>query len=189
MTRLDVVFVALLSGSLGSVIQSVQLTAKPNDRVIADFRGRIEKYVELRNKADAAAPPLKETANPAEIRAAQIALAQRIASLRAGAKPGDVFTPEIAAYFRRLLRPELTEQQIKAAIRKQSRRRALESERPVSGRGAAIDRAAQRSPDIAGAPQRHRISVRRQAFDPARWASESDHRLHAERDPVSGAKL
>ena len=45
-----------------------------------------------------------------------MALAERIRALRSGAKHGDIFTPESASYFRHMLRPELTEPEIKAAI-------------------------------------------------------------------------
>jgi hypothetical protein len=100
-----------------SSVRAVQApAAKHDEQVLADFKARVEKYAELRKKVEAAAPPLKSTANPAEIRAAQTALAERIRAARAGAKPGDIFTPEIAAYFRHLLRPELKEAEIKAAI-------------------------------------------------------------------------
>lgn len=71
----------------------------------------------MRKKADDIVPPLKKTDDPAEIRVAQTALAQRIRVARSGAKPGDIFNPEIAAYFRRLLRPEIKQPETKAAIK------------------------------------------------------------------------
>lgn len=75
--------------------------------ILVDFNKRVKAYVELVNKADGGAPPLKETKDPAEITVAQDALADRIRAARAGAKQGDIFTPEIARKFRALLRPEL----------------------------------------------------------------------------------
>ena len=91
-------------------------TAKPHEtthaavnqdaQLIADFKARVDKYVELRKKADDTAPPLKKTEDPGKIKDAQQALVERIGAARTGAKQGDIFTPEIAALFRRLLHPE-----------------------------------------------------------------------------------
>jgi hypothetical protein len=78
---------------------------------------RVEKYEQLRKKADDSAPPLKETKDAAKIKDAQQGLAERIGAARAGVKPGEIFTPEIAAVFKRLLRPEATQQQTKEAMK------------------------------------------------------------------------
>jgi hypothetical protein len=80
-----------------------------NAALMADFKGRVEQYVELRKKADDSAPPLKETKDAGKIKGAQQALVERIGAARSDAKPGDIFTPEIAAHFRRLLHPESKE--------------------------------------------------------------------------------
>lgn len=117
MTPLDVAVMALLFASPGSAIGAPQAPPLNRDtQLVADFKARVEKYVELRKKEEAAVPPLKKTEDPAKIRAAEMALAQRISAARAGVKPGDIFTPEITAYFRHLLRPELKAPEIKAAI-------------------------------------------------------------------------
>jgi hypothetical protein len=86
-----------------------QPPAPKDPKLAADFAARVEKYVELRKKADDSAPPLKETRDPAKIKAAQQALVERIGAARSDAKQGDIFTPEIAAYFRHLMRPESKE--------------------------------------------------------------------------------
>lgn len=78
-------------------------------QLMADFKARVDKYVEVRKKADDSAPPLKKTEDPAEIRAAQQGLVERIGAARTGAKQGDILTPEIADLFRRLVRPETKE--------------------------------------------------------------------------------
>jgi hypothetical protein len=84
--------------------------------VLADFKARVDKYVELRKKAEDSAPPLKKTDEPRDIKEAQQALVERIGAARAGAKQGDIITPEIAALFRRLLRPETKEPDTKALL-------------------------------------------------------------------------
>ena len=78
-----------------------------NAAVLADFKARVDKYMEERKQAQKDVPPLKETEDPAKIIAAQDALAARIRTVRAAAKPGDIFTPEIQTHFRRLLAPEM----------------------------------------------------------------------------------
>jgi hypothetical protein len=100
--------VALVLLAQGSAVTARQKPATNADAaLLADFRDRVDKYVELRNKADDSAPPLKKTPEPAEIRAAQNALTERVGAARSGAKHGDIFTPAITAHFRRLLHPEL----------------------------------------------------------------------------------
>jgi hypothetical protein len=43
----------------------------------------------------------------------------RVDLARSGAKPGDIFTPEIAAQFKRIIRPESREHGTKEAIKAQ----------------------------------------------------------------------
>jgi hypothetical protein len=85
-------------------------------QVLADFTARLDQYVALRSKADDSAPPLRKTADSAKITDAQQAVAERIGAARAGAKQGDIFTPEIAAVFRRLIRPETKDADTKALL-------------------------------------------------------------------------
>jgi hypothetical protein len=74
---------------------------------LADFKKRIDAYVDIHNKAAKASTPLKTTNQPAEIVHAQEALLQQLRAARPDAKPGDIFTPEIKAAFRKILRPEM----------------------------------------------------------------------------------
>jgi len=81
--------------------------ANPDAMVLKDFNERIEAYNKLRKKLKADAPALKETEDPAKIKASQDALAAKMREARKDAKPGDIFTPEIRAKFRQLMYPEL----------------------------------------------------------------------------------
>lgn len=74
---------------------------------LADFKQRLTKYIELQKDVADDSPPLKETSNPAKIDAAQEVLGAKIRAARMDAKPGDIFTPEARALFRRLMYPEL----------------------------------------------------------------------------------
>jgi hypothetical protein len=111
-----IVLTAILNASAASAL--LQHPAVNHDaQLIADFKARVDKYVELRKKADDSAPPLKKTNDPAKITDAEQGLVERIGAARSGAKQGDIFTPEIAAYFRRLLRPETKEPGAKAIMK------------------------------------------------------------------------
>lgn len=86
-----------------------QAPVNAHAKALADFTARVDQYVALRNKADDSAPPLKKTEHSKDIRDAQQGLVERIGAARSGAKQGDIFTPEIASVFKRLLRPEVHE--------------------------------------------------------------------------------
>jgi hypothetical protein len=92
----------------------------PHAAVLADFQKRIDEYRKLHDKVAKGPAEMKETSDPAQIKEAQTALADRLRAARSGAKPGDIFTAEIRAVFRRLMYPEVTgpgSQETKAAIR------------------------------------------------------------------------
>ena len=78
----------------------------PDAQLLADFKSRIDNYMEMHNRLKKQAPPLKETKDPAQIKASQVVLAQKIREARKDAKPGEIFTPEIRQLFRRLMYPE-----------------------------------------------------------------------------------
>jgi hypothetical protein len=71
--------------------------------VVADFVTRVNAYVTVHLLAERAAPKLPEEATPQQIDQTQRAMASRILAARAGAKRGDIFTPEMAALVRRVL--------------------------------------------------------------------------------------
>ena len=78
----------------------------PDAKVLQDYQERIKKYLEIHKKADV--PKMKETKDPADIKQAQEALAAAVRAARPNAKQGEIFTPEIAKLFRRLMYPEVT---------------------------------------------------------------------------------
>jgi hypothetical protein len=101
--------------------------AKPDTNadaaVLADFKKRIDKYLELHKDVEKGSAKQKETNDPSKIRSAQTNLAARIRGARKDARPGEIFTPEIRAIFRRLMYPELKGQEgrdTKAQIKEDS---------------------------------------------------------------------
>ena len=80
----------------------------PDAGLLADFTAKVNAYNKLRADLAKDTPPLKETTDPAQIGAAEKALAAKIRTARANAKRGDIFTPATEAMFRRLIRPPMT---------------------------------------------------------------------------------
>jgi hypothetical protein len=103
--------------SASTVRAQEKFESSPDARVLGDFKVRVEKYDQLRKKADDSAPPLKESKSAAKIKDGQHGLAERIGAARAGVKPGEIFTPEIATVLKRLLRPEAKQHDSKEAMK------------------------------------------------------------------------
>ena len=119
------VLVALVATARGDANVSQQQPVNADAKILADFATRIKAYMDLRNKLDDGPAKQKATENPAEIAAAQDALAARVRAARVEAKQGDIFTPEIEKKFRQLLRPE-----VKGPDAKKTRD-AVQDEKPV----------------------------------------------------------
>lgn len=79
----------------------------PADKeTIKRFEERVKQYVSLRSSLKAKAPKLSKDSTPEQIQAAETALVAALRTARAGAKPGDIFTPDIAQYIRTTLKRE-----------------------------------------------------------------------------------
>lgn len=90
--------------------------------IIQDFQKRVDDYLKLRRNIESRLPPLKTTASPEKITHHQNELARALRKARAGAKPGDIFTPPADTEIRRLL--QIAMQPGDAAQVRQSLRRA-----------------------------------------------------------------
>jgi hypothetical protein len=80
--------------------------SNPDAAVLAEFNARLDNYVK-KQRALLKGEPVAEDATPAQIQARQTTLANELRNIRKGAKQGDIFTPQVAAMFKRLLAPEL----------------------------------------------------------------------------------
>jgi ABC-type transporter MlaC component len=74
---------------------------------IKSFNQRVKEYVNLRSAVKAKVPKLSKDSTPEQIQAAESAFVAALRTARAGAKPGDLFTPEIAQYIRTTLKTEV----------------------------------------------------------------------------------
>jgi hypothetical protein len=107
-----VLICTMLSSSIPAVsliaAQAQQPLATPTEaKLLADFDARVKAYYDLRNKVDGGAARQTQTKEPAKLEAQRKALAANVQKARAGAKPGDIFTPEIQPLIKRLLKPAI----------------------------------------------------------------------------------
>jgi hypothetical protein len=92
---------ALASGPRAAAQTATRVN--PDAALALEFTKRVEAYVELHKKAEAAMPPLPKEATPDQIDKHQRTLSQQIERLRGRVQPGDIFAKDIRAYFRRQL--------------------------------------------------------------------------------------
>ena len=83
--------------------------------MVAEFVTRVNDYVAIHLQAERAAPKLPQEATPLQIDQTQRAMAERILAARAGAKRGDIFTPEMTTLVKRVLNEVLSGPMARAA--------------------------------------------------------------------------
>ena len=86
--------------------KSTASPANPDSAILADFNARLDNYVK-KQRALLKDSPVEEDATPAQIKARQEAIAAELRAIRKDAKQGDIFTPQVAALFKRLMNPEV----------------------------------------------------------------------------------
>ena len=116
---ISAIVVGIAVGAIASMAaqDKPQVTTKPTAplatpteaRLIADFEARVQAYYDLRDKVDGGAAHQTRTHSQAKLTAQRKALAANVMKAREGAKPGDIFTPEIQPFFKKLLKPAVTE--------------------------------------------------------------------------------
>ncbi len=75
-------------------------------RVVKGFEARVKNYVRLRDEVRSKLPKLSKDSTPEQITAHETAAVEALRKARVNAKPGDVFTKDIADYFRATLKTE-----------------------------------------------------------------------------------
>ncbi len=68
--------------------------------IVADFQHRVDQYVGLHRLLQAVLPPIVYRDSPAEMRRATAQQRAAICQGRVNAREGDIFTPQVAEYFR-----------------------------------------------------------------------------------------
>lgn len=83
-----------------------QEPAVPPPEPLVEFGKRVDEYVALHNRLAEKVGPIDETKSQAEIAARATTLAHLITTERANAKPGDIFTPDVATLLTTIIRRE-----------------------------------------------------------------------------------
>lgn len=101
--------VVLIVSSCASSSVSAQkepLAVNAYGAAIKDFRDRAAAYLALHRKVAETVPPLKQTDDSAQLSARGAALGEAIRQARVGAKPGDLFGPELTSRIRDLVKKD-----------------------------------------------------------------------------------
>lgn len=99
-SRRYLICAAILVTALGSA------WAKIDDaQVVKDFEARVSSYIDVHKQQANAAKP---TDSPSKLAEQKNQNAEKMRSARPEAKQGDIFTPDIASYFRRQIAATLT---------------------------------------------------------------------------------
>ncbi len=93
-----------------------------NIQIAAAFEGRVKEYARLRERLEEKLPKLPKDSTPEQIKAHKTAFEELVRKARAGARQGDIFTPEATTYIRALMR------EFRGEDRKELRSTALEAE-------------------------------------------------------------
>ena len=107
--------VSLAGSSFSGQTQETQRAGQfSEDIMIAKFEGRVTEYARLRERLEDKLPKLPKDSMPEKIKAHKTAFQEMVRAARAGAKQGDLFTPDIADYLRKTLRNEFKGRSLEA---------------------------------------------------------------------------
>ncbi len=81
------------------------LPVKDREMVVA-FQERVKDYAKLRESIEAKMPKLAKESTPEQIQAHKTEFEKRVREARAGALPGELFTPDITRYIRATIKTE-----------------------------------------------------------------------------------
>ena len=102
-----------LAGAAGMLVvvaacktEEAKPPADPTKQVFEDFAKRVDNYMKVRKPLADSVGELDPTKSQAEITARGVGLANALIAARAQAKPGDIFTPEVATILATLIKQE-----------------------------------------------------------------------------------
>ena len=114
LTALAAGLAALLCLSLAPRRAAAQAAGPSGEaQTVAAFEARAKDYSRLREDLEEKLPKLSKEAKPEQIAAHKETFQGMVRQARAGAKQGDVFTPEIAAVIRAVIKSEYAGQELR----------------------------------------------------------------------------
>jgi hypothetical protein len=97
----------LLTLAIGVLVPAFAAAQNPDQKqVAAAFEKRVKDYTQMREAIEAKMPKLSKEAKPEEIELHKKQLQESVQRARAGAKHGDIFTPEAAELIRAIIKDE-----------------------------------------------------------------------------------
>jgi hypothetical protein len=121
-----IVVLAALATAMGGATLTAQTAVNPTAATLAEFQKRIDGYLQMRERAVAGVPKLKETPTPADIDSREKALGEALRAARADARQGDL-VGQADALLRKIVRTDY-------GRRSAAERQALLAEVPKVGR-------------------------------------------------------
>jgi hypothetical protein len=112
--RAAVLALALMAVACNAAAQSPSVN--PQARALKDFADRTRAYMELHARVAKEVRPLEPGATSEAIAQHSRALADALRAARRSAREGDIFTPEVAPQFRRIIRRDLRERDLDDAF-------------------------------------------------------------------------
>lgn len=115
-----VLLILLLKGT--SHVSAQQKSPAPtaasgnSETAVTAFRERVKQYAKLREDVEGKLPKLPSDSKPEKIEAHQKVFVTAVQAARAEAKPGDIFTAEVIAHIRRVIRTEFTGARMKELV-------------------------------------------------------------------------
>lgn len=108
---LGLVLVGLFAGAAAAQnargTSAIQKSMRAPDRMaLEDFSRRAQAYVQLREKIENEIGELPTKATPEQIEAHQVKFRQAMLAARAGARQGDIFTPDASRVIRQIIAEE-----------------------------------------------------------------------------------
>ncbi len=103
--------------------ESQALTSGNQEQTIATFKKQVKEYVKLREKLEGKLPKLSKDSTPEQIQVHKTTFEEQVRAARAAAKPGDLFSSDIANHIRMTIRDEF-----KGHERKELRETILEAD-------------------------------------------------------------
>lgn len=91
---------------LGCVMSVLAIAQDQNKQLAGAFEKRVKDYVKLRENIEEKMPKLSKEAKPEEIETHKKQLQESVRAARAGAKHGDILTPDAAAMIRAIIKEE-----------------------------------------------------------------------------------
>lgn len=87
-----------------------------DESLVCMFDSGVDQYVQLHRRLERLVPPQIMTTDPSRLFASRLALAAEMRRARPFAKQGEIFSPEIAAMFRKIVERTLREDRIDWAV-------------------------------------------------------------------------